>query len=99
MDKRTFPSGHFAQRAVCPDELPGIMRRHIYTGALGNVWGFLISGVFFIYFGNAIGMSPADWGVLMGLSSFLLSAEVLSAEKVLAVIGPFTPEKLEHLVQ
>jgi len=28
-----------------------------------------------------------------------VSAEVLSAEKVLAVIGPFTPEKLEHLVQ
>ena len=28
-----------------------------------------------------------------------VSAEVLSAEKVLAVIGPFSPEKLEHLVQ
>ena len=28
-----------------------------------------------------------------------VSAEVLSAEKVLAVIGPFTPEKLEHLVE
>jgi len=28
-----------------------------------------------------------------------VSAEVLSAEKVLAVIGPFTHEKLEHLVQ
>ena len=28
-----------------------------------------------------------------------VSADVLSAEKVLAVIGPFTPEKLEHLVQ
>jgi predicted Zn-dependent peptidase len=27
-----------------------------------------------------------------------VSAEVLSAEKVLAVIGPFSPEKLEHLV-
>ena len=27
-----------------------------------------------------------------------VSAEVLSAEKVLAVIGPFTPEKLEHLI-
>ena len=75
----SFYKRYFAQRAVCPDELPGIMRRHIYTGALGNVWGFLISGVFFVYFGNAIGMSPADWGVLTGLSSFLLSAEVLSA--------------------
>jgi len=28
-----------------------------------------------------------------------VSAEVLSAEKVLAVIGPFTAEKLEHLLQ
>jgi predicted Zn-dependent peptidase len=28
-----------------------------------------------------------------------VSAEVLSADKVLAVIGPFTPEKLEHLVK
>jgi predicted Zn-dependent peptidase len=27
-----------------------------------------------------------------------VSAEVLSAEKVLAVIGPFTPESLEHLI-
>jgi predicted Zn-dependent peptidase len=27
-----------------------------------------------------------------------VSAEVLSAEKVLAVIGPFTPDKLEHLI-
>ena len=27
-----------------------------------------------------------------------VSAEVLSAEKVLAVIGPFTSEKLEHLI-
>jgi predicted Zn-dependent peptidase len=27
-----------------------------------------------------------------------VSAEVLSAEKVLAVIGPFTPEKLDHLI-
>jgi predicted Zn-dependent peptidase len=27
-----------------------------------------------------------------------VSAEVLSAEKVLAVIGPFTAEKLDHLL-
>jgi len=74
-----FYRRYFAQRVVYPEELPGIMRRHIYTGAMGNVWGYLISGVFFVYFGNSIGMSPADWGVLTGLSSFLLSAEVISA--------------------
>jgi hypothetical protein len=70
---------YFAQRAVDPDELPGIMRRHIYTGALGNVWGFLISGVFFVYFGNAVGMTPFDWGVMGGLSSIFLTAELVGA--------------------
>lgn len=34
------------------------MRKHIYTGAMGNVWAHLISGIFFVYFGNAVGMTP-----------------------------------------
>ncbi len=70
---------YFARRPIDPNELPGIMTRHIYTGALGNVWGFLISGIFFVYYGNAVGMSAFDWGVLGGISSLFLTAELLGA--------------------
>ena len=74
-----FSPRYFARRTIVPAELPGIMRRHIYTGALGNVWGFLISGIFFVYYGNAVGMNAFDWGVLGGLSSIFLTAELFGA--------------------
>ena len=80
------PSGHvsqrrryFARRPINPDELPGIMTKHIYTGAMGNVWAFLVMGIFFTYFGNAIGMTLFDWGVMGGLSCFFLTAELIGA--------------------
>ena len=70
---------YFAQRVVYPWELPSIMRKHIYTGAMGSLYYTLIGGIFFIYFGNAIGMSRFQWGLMAGLSSFMLASQILSA--------------------
>jgi MFS family permease len=72
-------AGYFAQRVVYAWELPSIMRKHIYTGAMGNVWASLISGIFFIHFGNAMGMSRFEWGLMGGISSWLLTFQLLSA--------------------
>ncbi len=71
--------GYFAQRVVYPPELPSIMRKHIYTGVMGNIYYFLITGIFFIYYGNAVGLSRFQWGLMGGISSFLLTAQILSA--------------------
>lgn len=70
---------HFAQRSIHPDQLPDIMFKHIYTGAMGNVWGTLIAGVFFVYFGNAIGLTKFEWGLMSAIGSWVLLSEVLSA--------------------
>ena len=70
---------YFAFRLIWPWERPSIMRKHIYTGAMGNVYFFLISGIFFIYFGNRIGLTPFHWGVMSSISSLLLSAQLLAA--------------------
>ena len=55
------------------------MRKHIFTGALGNIWAFLISGIFFVYFGNTVGLTPFQWGLMGGISSWLVVAQLLSA--------------------
>ena len=82
-DSATNPSKslkrYFAYRVVYPWELPSIMRKHIYTGAMGNIYALLISGIFFIYFGNAIGLTRFQWGLMGGISSIALSAQLLSA--------------------
>ena len=70
---------YFAQRSVSAGELPGIMVRHIYTGAMGNVWGTLMAGVFLVYFGNKIGMTKFEWGIMSAIGSWMLLSEVLSA--------------------
>ena len=70
---------YFAQRVVYPWERPSIMRKHIYTGAMGNIWMLLISGIFFVYFGTAIGLSRFQWGLMAGISSWLIAAQPLSA--------------------
>jgi len=70
---------YFTQRTIHPDQLPDIMFKHIYTGAMGNVWGTLIAGVFFVYFGNAIGLTKFEWGILSAVGSWVLLSEVLSA--------------------
>jgi len=70
---------YFAPRTVRPAQVPGIRFRHIYTGAMGNIWGNLIAGIFFIYFGNRIGMTPFEWGVMSSITSLMLLSELLSA--------------------
>ena len=55
------------------------MRKHIYTGAMGNIWAHLISGIFFVYFGSRIGMTQLQWGLMAGISSWLIAAQILSA--------------------
>ena len=37
------------------------------------------SGVFFIQFGNTVGMSNFQWGLLAGISSCLMPAQLISA--------------------
>ncbi|KPJ58498.1 MAG: hypothetical protein AMS15_08260 [Planctomycetes bacterium DG_23] len=71
--------GYFAQRVVRPWELPSIMRKHIYTGVMGNIYYSLVTGIFFIYYGNAVGLSRFQWGLMGGLGSLLLTAQILSA--------------------
>ena len=70
---------YFAPQPVYPWHLPDIMRKHIYTGAMGNVWGTLIAGVFLVHFANAIGMPRSHWGLLNGSIALLATAQLLSA--------------------
>ncbi|OGV74156.1 MAG: hypothetical protein A3K19_21010 [Lentisphaerae bacterium RIFOXYB12_FULL_65_16] len=74
-----FVQSYFNQRMVYPWELPSIMRKHIYTGAMGNIWATLISGIFFVYFGTAIGLTSFQWGLMSGISSWLIAAQLVSA--------------------
>ncbi|MBM4030945.1 MAG: MFS transporter [Planctomycetes bacterium] len=69
----------FRQRRIDPAELPGIMRKHIYTGVMGNVWASMVTGLFFVTFGNRVGMSEWLWGVMSGISSIVLAAQLVSA--------------------
>ena len=70
---------YFARRIVYAWERPSIMRKHIYTGAMGNIWASLISGLFFVYFGTVIGLTPFLWGLMAGLSSWAVVAQLFSA--------------------
>jgi len=65
---------YFALRIVHPDELPEIMTKHTYTGAMGSAYFALITGIFFVYFGNEIGLSRFQWGVMGSVGSVLLLA-------------------------
>ena len=71
--------GYFSLRPVAPGELPALMRRHILTGCMGAIWGNLITGIIYIYFGNAIGMTQLQWGILGGISAWVVAAQVLGA--------------------
>ncbi|MGD1002580.1 MAG: MFS transporter [Candidatus Brocadiia bacterium] len=74
-----FLRRYFARRIVQPWQLPSIMRKHIYTGALGSIWGSVITGMFFTYYGMRIGLKPFHWGIMGAIVSWGLSAEILSA--------------------
>ncbi len=78
-------ASYFTQRPVRPGELPAIMRKHIATGTLGSAWGNVITGIIYVYFGNAIGLSRLQWGILGGISSWVVVAQPLGtmiAERV-----------------
>jgi len=69
----------FAPRVVEPAQLPDIMWKHIYTGALGSTWGTLITGIFFVYLGTRIGMTLFQWGLMGAIVSWALCGEIFSA--------------------
>jgi len=71
--------GYFAQRIVHPDELPEIMTKHTYTGAMGSAYYTLITGIFFVYFGNTIGLTRFQWGIMGSVASVLLLGQIISA--------------------
>lgn len=71
---------HAAQGAILPWMLPAIMRKHIYTGAMGSVYITLLwGGIFIAAYGEAIGLTFRHWGLLGGLGSFALSFQMLGA--------------------
>ncbi len=71
--------GYFTQRFIPVSELPSIMRKHIATGAMGSLWGNLITGIVYVYFGNAIGMNRFQWGVLGAISAWVIMAQPIGA--------------------
>ncbi len=77
--RRSLRDRYFLQRVVSPWEIPGIMRKYTYAGAMSSIWMMLISGMFFTQFGNTIGMSPFQWGLLAGISSCLMPVQIVSA--------------------
>jgi MFS family permease len=72
-------AGYFARRPVRPGELPRLMKKHIFTGTMGASWGNLISGIILVYFGNAIGMTQLEWGILGGISAWVVIVQPLGA--------------------
>lgn len=70
---------YFLRRPVQPGELPSLMKKHIFTGTLGSAWGTVITGIIYVYFGNAIGMTQFQWGVLGGLSAWVVVVQPLGA--------------------
>jgi MFS family permease len=76
---RALLGRYFARRVVYPWERPGIMRKHIYTGAMGSIWGSLIAGLFFFHFGTSIGLTELHWGILAAGSAWLSTAQLVSA--------------------
>jgi len=59
--------------------LPAIMRRHIYTGAMGHSYGHLLGGMLLVAYGREIGVSYRAWGIMAALSSFTVLFQLVSA--------------------
>jgi MFS family permease len=80
---RRFPfvpgAEDFRYHAIAPDELPRVMRRHILTGTMGTIYGMLTTGMFLVAFGNAIGVSIEQWGILTAICSFAIAFQLVSA--------------------
>lgn len=66
-------------RMIYAWELPSIMRKHIITGAMGTVYFALISGMFLVAFGSALGLQQWEWGLLSSGASLMLVFQLASA--------------------
>jgi len=66
-------------RIVYPWELPSIMRKHILTGAMGSLYFVLLSGIYLVTFGNALGLEHYQWALLSAACSLVLLLQLLSA--------------------
>jgi hypothetical protein len=77
--EKTPRVGYFTQRPVRPGELPRLMNKHIISGAMGSSWGNLIGGIILVYFGNAIGMTQLQWGILGGIAAWVVVVQPLGA--------------------
>ncbi len=71
--------GYFTRRPLRPGELPGLMRKHIITGTMGSAWGNVITGLIYVYFGNAIGMTQLQWGILGGITAWVVILQPVGA--------------------
>ena len=70
----------YSHRPVGPEELPSVMRKHIYTGAMGVVYVTIVMhGMFFVDYGNRIGLSYWHWGVLRGAVTLSILFQLLGA--------------------
>jgi MFS family permease len=70
---------HFIRRKVHEHELPGIMRKHIYTGVMGATWATIIGDPIFTFFIIAVGMKPYHIGIMQAVSLWLVAMQFLSA--------------------
>jgi MFS family permease len=64
---------------IYPAQLPGIMRKHIITGAMGATYFSLVTGIYLASFGTAIGMAYWQWGLLGWASSLTIASQLGSA--------------------
>ncbi len=72
---------YFARRSVYSWERPGLMRKHIYTGAMGHIWFYLATGIgmFFLHYCRSVGMSRSCYGLMRGISFWMIAFQLLSA--------------------
>ncbi len=69
----------YAHRPVDPGELPSLMRKHIYTGAMAMVCYTLVAHMFFVDYGNRIGLSYWHWGLLNGVAAMTVVFQLVGA--------------------
>lgn len=70
----------FKTRQIHLYELAWIRKRHIWTGALGNIYGTLLTptSVYFTFFCFALGMSKFQFGIMQALTAFAVAAQMFS---------------------
>jgi len=69
----------YEQRIIYPREMPWILRRHIYTGAMGTIYAWTISSIFLVPFATAVGMTESGWAFLLSLALLAHAMQLVSA--------------------